>query len=139
MSTILLVEDVPDLALYEARLLTAQGHHVIRCSGGPTPFSACPMIRDGVCRLVDAADIIVFACQLYMPIPRRTYRGIHLLRAYRDHPIYGRLPMLVVAFGAPADLGGSGPIETLKQFSEPHEIVEAVDRLLAGTRVTAKV
>lgn len=130
MSTILLVEDAPDLGLYEGRILAAEGHNILRCSGGPTPFAACPMMRDGVCSLVDAADVIVFACQMFTPMPHRSYRGIHLLRAYRDHPVYGRLPMLVVAYGAPDDLGGSGPIERLEKFSEPDAIVAAVDRLL---------
>ena len=89
------------------------------------------MLQNGVCALAEAADLILFACQLFAPLPHRTYRGIHLLRAYRAHPVYGRLPMLLVTYGAPDDLGGIGPIEHLEKFSDPNTIVEAVDRLLA--------
>lgn len=33
MATILLVEDAPDLSLYEANHLEAAGHRVLRCGG----------------------------------------------------------------------------------------------------------
>jgi len=131
VASILLVEDAPDLGLYEASLLEQEGHTVLRCSGGPTPFAACPMMRDGSCPVADAADLIIFSCGVYAPLRHRTYRGVHLLRAYREHPVYGRLPMLVVAVGAPDDLLGSGPIEAVAKFADPKEIVHAVDRLLA--------
>lgn len=138
MAKILLVEDTQDLGLYEAQVLEAQGHHVLRCCGGPTPFAACPMMRDRSCPLPDAADLIIFSCGLYGSIRHRTYRGIHLLRAYRDHPIYGRLPMLAVAFGVPDDLGGSGPIEKIEKFADPNDVVDAVERLLARSTVRMK-
>jgi len=134
MACILLVEDAPDLGLYEARLLEAEGHTVFSCSGGPTPFQACPMMQRGTCPVADAADLIVFSCRLFGPLPHRTYRGLHLLRQYRAHPVYGGLPMLVVAVGAPDDLDGTGPIEQVAKFSDPSDIVDAVDRLLERTR-----
>ncbi|HLW15785.1 MAG TPA: hypothetical protein VKV69_00300 [Actinomycetota bacterium] len=131
MASILLVEDAPDLGLYEAGLLEQHGHTVLRCSGGPTPFAACPMMRDGSCPVADAADLIIFSCGVYAPLRHRTYRGVHLLRAYREHPAYGRLPMLVVSVGAPDDLLGTGPIEMVAKFADPKQIVGAVERLLA--------
>lgn len=133
VATILLVEDAPDLALYEATLLEAGGHRVLRCWGGPSPFAACPMMRTGSCSLPDAADLIVFACGLVAPVRHRTYRGIHLLRRYRRHRRYGRLPMLVVAFGIPDDLEGIGPLERVEKFADPKQILAAAERLLSVT------
>lgn len=133
MASILLVEDAPDLGLYEAQLLEKEGHTILRCSGGPTPFAACPMMREGSCPVADAADLIIFSCSMFGPLQHRTYRGIHLLRTYREHPFYGRLPMLVVAVGAPDDVGGSGPIDKVAKFADPQEIIYAVDRLLQRT------
>ena len=138
MASILLVEDVPDLGLYEAKLLEQEGHFVLRCSGGPTAFAACPMMRDGTCPVVDAADLIIFSCRMFGPLQHRSYRGIHLLRAYREHPEYGRLPMLVVGVGAPDDLGGSGPILQVAKFADPSEVVSAVDRLLERTKESVR-
>lgn len=132
MSTILLVKDVLDLGLVESKRLEAEGHHILRCWGGPTPFAACPMMREGWCALPHAADLIVFSCDMSTPVPHRTYRGVHLLRAYREHPAYGRLPMLVGALGVPDDIGGSGPIQTIETPATPETIVQGVRRLLAG-------
>jgi CheY-like chemotaxis protein len=129
MATILLVEDAPDLGLFEAGLLERHGHHVIRCAGAPAPFTACTMLRRGRCPLPDTADLIVFSTALHAA-KGRTYRGIDLLRAYRNHPVYGGIPMLVVAFGAPSDLSGRAPIEFVEKFSPPHSIVEAAERLI---------
>jgi CheY-like chemotaxis protein len=129
MATILLIEDVPDLGLFEAGLLERLGHHVIRCVGTPAPFTACTMLRRGRCPLPDVADLIVFSSALHA-MKGRTYRGVDLLRAYRNHAVYGGIPMLVIAFGAPSDLSGRAPIEFLEKFSPPHTIVEAVERLL---------
>ncbi|HEV2685400.1 MAG TPA: hypothetical protein VGW79_02050 [Actinomycetota bacterium] len=137
MATILLVEDAPDLGLYEAKLLEQEGHTVLRCSGGPTPFAACPMLRDGSCPVADAADLIIFSCRLFGPLPHRTYRGTDLLRVYRDHPVYGRLPMLVVAVGAPDDVGGSGPIEEVAKFAAPWDVVGTVHQLLERAKQPA--
>ena len=137
MAKILLVEDQPDLVLYETRLLEAAGHRVIRCPGGPTPFAACPMMRRGSCALPESVDLIVFDCGMFGPLRHRTYRGIHLLRAYRRHPWYGRLPMLVITESLPRDLGGSGPIDSLPKFSEPHVLVEAIETMLVRSALGA--
>jgi CheY-like chemotaxis protein len=130
VASILLVEDAPDLGVYEAGVLEQHGHTVLRCSGGPTPFAACPMIPDGSCPVADAADLIIFSCGMFGPLRHRTYRGIHLLRAYREHPVYGRLPMMVVSVGAPDDLGGTGPVQIVAKFASPNDIVDAVEQLL---------
>ena len=139
MAKILLVEDVPDLGMYEARLLEAEGHFVMRCSGGPTPFAACPMLRIGSCPLADAADVIVFSCGLIAPMQHRSYRGIHLLNAYREHAQYGKLPMAIVAFGVPDYIAGTGPVERIDKFANPRDIIEAVDRLVALSKANRLV
>jgi hypothetical protein len=131
MATVLLVEDQPDLGLYEADLIEANGHRVIRCSGGPSIFSACPMMRGHPCSLADSADMILFSCRLIAPIRGRTYRGSHLLRAYRAHPVYGRKPMLIVSVGMRKDVGGTGTIEYVEKFSGPSQVLEAVERLVS--------
>jgi hypothetical protein len=97
MATILLVEDGATLSPEVTRFLQAAGHRVVRCGGGPTPLAACLLLRLGRCALVDGADLLVFACTLTLPLPGRSYRGIHLLRAYRAHSDYGRLPLVLVA------------------------------------------
>lgn len=137
MATVLLVEDAPDLGLYEAGLLRQAGHRTIQCSGGPgpSPSSACPLLRTGSCSLADAADLILFSGGLFS-MRGRNYSGEHLIHAYRSHPRYGRLPMLVVSVGRPRPLGGSGPFEHVEKFSAPFLIVEAVERLL-GLRLPA--
>lgn len=138
MATILLVEDQPDLGLFEAGLLEDQGHRVIRCGGGPTPLSACPLMRYGSCALADSADLILFGCGMFA-MRGRTYGGVHLLRAYRAHPDYGRLPMVVVSLGAPDSLEGSGPIERVDKFSAPGAVVAAVNRLLERARARREI
>lgn len=130
MANILLVEDTPDLGLFEAMLLESSGHRVLRCSGGPTPFAACPLMRVGSCPVADAAELIIFSCGMVHSLPHRTYRGEHLLRAYRSHPGYGSLPMLLIAPKEPAGLEGTGRIETIEKFSQPRRVVDAVERLL---------
>ena len=134
MATILLIEDVPDIGLYEAGLLEAQGHRVIRCGGAPSPLAACSLLRFGHCPLPDVADLIVFSTALYTPTRHRTYRGMDLLSAYRRHPVYGRIPMLVVTIGAPRDIEGRSAIEFVEKFSPPREILAAVGRLLDPAR-----
>jgi len=129
MATILLVEDQPDVGLYEAQILEAAGHRILRCMGGPTLFAACPLLRTGRCSLVDQADIIVFSLPMFS-LHGRSYRGEHLLRAYRSHPDYGRLPMVVISIGTPPDLPGRGPLTRVDKFSDPHVVVRAVDDLL---------
>jgi hypothetical protein len=115
------------------RLLEAAGHRVVCCGGGPTPLAACPLLRYGRCSLVDGADLLVFACALTLPLPGRSYRGIHLLRAYRAHPDYGRLPLVLVAIAPPHNLAGAGPIEVVETYTDPAAVVAAVNRLLQPT------
>lgn len=136
MATILLVDGGATVDLELTRLLEAAGHRVVRCGGGPTPLAACWLLRYGRCPLVDGADLLVFACPLALPLPGRSYRGIHLLRAYRAHPDYGRLPLVLVAIAPPRELGGTGPTEVVENHTEPAAVVAAVDRVLrarAGT------
>lgn len=135
MAVILLIEDQPDIGTYEADVLESAGHRIIRCVGGPTLFGACPLLQRGRCSLVDSADMIVFSLPMFS-MRGRTYRGEHLLRAYRSHSDYGRLPMLIVSLGTPADLPGTGPLERVDKFSSPNAVLEAVARLLPGTMLT---
>jgi CheY-like chemotaxis protein len=130
MATILLVEDGADVGRELPGLLAAAGHRVLRCGGGPTPLGACLLLRQGRCPLPDAAQLLVFACTLNLPLPGRSYRGIHLLRAYRAHPDYGRLPLVLVAVAPPQDLQGSEPTEVVGTFADPAGVLAAVNRLL---------
>jgi hypothetical protein len=130
MASILLVEDVPDLGLYEAKVLEAAGHTVLRCTGGPTEFAACPMLRNQECPVADAADVIIFSAGLFGPIRHRLYGGVNLLRAYRAHPVYGRIPMLLVSYGMPTDLAGTGRLIRIEKRTDPERILDAVDTLL---------
>jgi len=130
MASILLVEDGPGVGRQLPGLLAAAGHRVLRCGGGPTPLAACLLLRQGSCPLPAAAELLVFACTLNLPLPGRSYRGIHLLHAYRAHPDYGRLPMVLVAVAAPQDLQGPGPTEVVGTFADPAAVLAAVNRLL---------
>lgn len=130
MATILLVDCGATVDREVTRLLEAVGHRVVRCGGGPTPLAACLLLRYGRCSLVDSADLLIFACPLALPLPGRSYRGIHLLRAYRAHPDYGRLPLALVAVAAPHNLGGTGPLEVTETHTDPAAVVAAVNRLL---------
>jgi CheY-like chemotaxis protein len=130
MAIILLVEDGTGVGREVTSLLEAAGHRVLRCGGGPTPLGACLLLRQGRCPLPDAAQLLVFACTLNLPLPGRSYRGIHLLRAYRVHPDYGRLPLVLVAVAPPQDLQGPGPIEVVGTFADPAGVLAAVNRLL---------
>ncbi len=130
MAGILLVEDGPGIGRELTGLLAAAGHRVVRCGGGPTPLAACPLLRQGSCPLPDAAQLLVFACTLGLPLRGRSYRGSHLLRAYRAHPDYGRLPLVLVAVAPPQDLEGSGPTELVGTFADPAAVLAAVNRLL---------
>ena len=67
---------------------------------------------------------------LDLPLRGRSYRGIHLLHAYRAHPDYGRLPLALVAVAPPQDLKEPGPTEMVETFTEPAVVVAAVHRLL---------
>jgi CheY-like chemotaxis protein len=130
MANILLVEDQAGIGRQLPGLLAAAGHRVVRRGGGPTPLGACLLLRHGRCPLADAAELLVFACTLDLPVSGRSYRGIHLLRAYRAHPDYGRLPMVLVAVAPPRDLQGSGPTEVVETFGDPNGVLAAVNRLL---------
>ena len=130
MATILLIEDGPGIGGQLPSLLAAAGHRVLLCGGGPTPLAACPLLRQGHCPLADAAELLVFACPLDLPLRGRSYRGIHLLHAYRAHPDYGRLPLVLVAVAPPQDLEGPGPTETVATFTDPAAVLAAVHRLL---------
>lgn len=133
MATILLVEDTPDLGLFEAKLLEAAGHRVVRCAGAPSQFSVCPLLRGRSCSLADEADLIMFSCRLFTEMQGRAYRGIQLLRAYRAHPAYSRLPFVVVSLGTPGKLEGIGPVEVVQKYGDPAEVINAVKRLLTKT------
>jgi len=135
MATVLLVEDWPDLGIYEAEILEAEGHTVLRCTGGPSPFGACPMLRDGACRLADACDVIVVSGAPTMPLRYRTYRGRDLIRAYRRHPAYGRKPMLVVSFEPIDCVEGMGPLARIEKHSNPAKVLGAVEALLSHAHV----
>jgi hypothetical protein len=130
MASILLIEDGPGIGGQLPGLLATAGHRVLRCGGGPTPLAACPLLRQGRCLLADAAELLVFACPLDLPLRGRSYRGRHLLRAYRRHPDYGRLPLVLVAIAPPPDLEGTGPIELVDTFTDPAAVLAAVHRLL---------
>jgi CheY-like chemotaxis protein len=131
VATILLVEDVLDIGAYEASLLEAAGHTVIICRGTPVPFGACPLMRDGACTVADRADLLLFSAGLFAPVGGQPFRGLDLLRRYRRHPAYGRLPCVVVALGTPGDLPGDGPVRVVGKFSPPRRVVAAVEELLA--------
>jgi hypothetical protein len=137
MASILLIEDGPGVGRQLTSLLAAAEHRVLRCGGGPTPLAACPLLRQGRCPLADAAELLVFACPLDRPLRGRSYRGIHLLHAYRAHPDYGRLPLVLVAVAPPQDLEGPGPTEMVETFTEPAVVVAAVHRLLQPRPVAA--
>jgi hypothetical protein len=130
MATILLIEDGPGLGRQLPGLLAAAGHRVLRCGGAPTPLAACPLLRQGRCPLPEAAELLVFACPLGLPLRGRSYRGIHLLRAYRTHLDYGQLPLVLVAVALPYDLEGPGPTELVDTFADPAAVLAAVNRLL---------
>jgi CheY-like chemotaxis protein len=129
MASILLIEDGPGVGRQLTSLLAAAGHRVLRCGGGPTPLAACPLLHQGRCPLADAAELPVFACPLGLPPRGRSYRGIHLLHAYRAHPDYGRLPLVLVAM-APAGSGGTGADRSGGDVHRPAVVVAAVHRLL---------
>jgi hypothetical protein len=130
MATILLIEDGPGIGRQLPSLLAAAGHRVLLCGGGPTPLAACPLLRQGRCPLPDAAELLVFACPLDLPLRGRSYRGSHLLHAYRAHLDYGRLPLVLVATAPPHDLAGTGPTELIATFEDPAAVLAAVNRLL---------
>lgn len=131
MARILLVEAAPDLGLFEAGVLEDAGHRVLRCAGAPTPLASCLMLRDGACPLPEAADLIVFSVPAAVPLRGHPYTGGQILRAYRAHPAYGRLPMVVVDVVDPGRLPGPGPVRFVPRFTSPRRVVETIERMLA--------
>lgn len=132
-ATILLVEDAPDLALDEAPALESAGHRVVRCGGSRMPYSACPLLRFGECSIAAPADLIIFSVPLGgVRFRGWAYSGTDLLRAYRAHPRFGRLPMLIVSVGDPGPLEGIGPVEIVDRHSMPGVVARAVERLLGA-------
>ena len=64
------------------------GHPVMICTG-PSPGTECPLLENGSCALVDAADGVIFRLDLDIPYHRE------MLRCYRD--LFGsRGPLHVV-------------------------------------------
>lgn len=130
MSTILLIEQAPDLRLFEVSALEAAGHKVFVCCGGRDAFAGCDLMRTGSCILPDIADVIVFTLPLRIELRGRTYRGEHLLRSYRDHAIYGAKPMLIVGEEIPLDLPGRGQVVFVPRHAEPDRILAAIGSLI---------
>ena len=137
MASILLIEDGPGVGRQLTSLLAAAGHRVLRCGGGPTPLAACPLLRQGRCPLADAAELLVFACPLDLPLRGRSYRGIHLLRAYRARPDYGRLPLVLVASRPRRIWRDRGRPRWSRRSPNPAVVVAAVHRLLQPRPVAA--
>lgn len=131
MATILLIEDAPGRGFGEAVALEAAGHRVLRCGGGPATFRPCPLLDHTARSLASTADLILFACPLYRPLWGRSYSGAELLHAYRSHPEYGSLPMVVLTAEDPGDVEGTGPLE-VAALASWSAAVEAVERLLAS-------
>lgn len=132
MRTVLVVQNAPD-GLVDVASLEDAGYLVRRCFGGQTTFAACPMLRKGDCPLPAGADVIVFAPGLFdVPVAHRTYRMIHVLRGYRRHPAYARLPMLVLADALPPKLGGSGPVWLLDPNTPSEELLRVLDAVAEG-------
>jgi CheY-like chemotaxis protein len=131
MATILLIEDAPGRGFGEAAALEAAGHRVLRCGGGPAMFTPCPLLDHTARSLASAADLIVFACPLFRPLWGRSYSGAELLHAYRSHPEYGSLPMVVLTAEDPGQIEGTGAVE-VAALTSWSEAVEAVERLLAS-------
>jgi hypothetical protein len=134
MATILLVEDGPGPAGEAGRLLRQAGHRVVLCGGGPGPYEVCPLLRYGTCPLAEAADLILLALRPFPPLVGRTYCGDQLIKAYRSHPDFGSVPMVIASAARPDAIEGAGPIEVIREDAEPHEIALAVEKLL--TRAT---
>jgi hypothetical protein len=88
------------------------------------------LVKDGPGVGRQLTSLLVFACPLGLPLRGRSYRGIHLLRAYRAHPDYGRLPVVLVAVAGPQGLEGRGSTELVDTFADPTAVLAAVDRLL---------
>ncbi len=60
----------------ERHLLEAMGHRVMVCPG-PSEDGRCPLVEDGSCAVVDAADGVVFRLDLDDPYHRQMLRCYH--------------------------------------------------------------
>lgn len=135
MATVLIVEDEADLAVYEAKLLEDAGHTVVMCGGARTPKGGCSLIRCGACELPETVDLILFSCRLFAPLEGQTSEGARMVRAYRSHPRYSHIPLLVVFVTGSVHLPGTGPIELIGKFNSPTSVLDSVSRMLqAGPR-----
>ncbi|MFA5890240.1 MAG: hypothetical protein WDA27_04685 [Actinomycetota bacterium] len=134
MATVLIVEDEPDLAVYEAKLLEDAGHCVVMCGGSRTPKGGCDLIRCGVCAVPETVDVILFSCRLFAPLEGQTSEGARMIRAYRSHPRYSHIPLLVVFVTGSTHLPGTGPIELIGKFNSPTSVLDSVSRLLQTDR-----
>lgn len=130
MATIVVVEDGQGVGAKAADLLQRSGHRVVLCGGGPGAFAPCPLLRLGHCGLLDHADLVIFSALLLGPLLARPYSGIELLRAYRRHPDYGGIPMVVSCVGDPGMLEGAGKVEVLLGRVGPDRLLDTAVRLL---------
>lgn len=135
-ATILLVEDHPDLSMFEAGILEAEGHTVYRCGGSPVPCGDCPVLKGDPCSLADAADVLIISTGMIGPVGPASRVGAPtgqmLVEAYRAHDRYGWLPTLVVSATRPTVEEGIGPFVWIPKHSAPEAIVGVVHDLIAS-------
>ena len=112
-------------AFARLRVLEAAGYHVSWCPGPDGhPARRCPLVTDGSCPLVDAADVVVTALRLHQASTRDVLDAI--ARARPDLPV-------VVEATAPsaarwADAVGDRPVICAPTSST--ELVAAVGEAL---------
>lgn len=133
VASILIVSDGHGPAENAGALLRQAGHLVMSCGGGPGPFSPCPLLRLGHCPLAESTDLIIFAFRAFPPAGR-IYGGAELFRAYRFHPDFGAVPMVVAVEVPDESLEGRGPIAFLGSTFDPITIARAAMQLLASSR-----
>lgn len=132
MAVVLVIQDTPE-GIVDLHALEDAGHLVRRCFGSASTFAACPMLRTGDCPLPAGAQVIVFAPGfLDAPVAHRSYRMVHVLRGYRRHPAYARLPVVLVADRIPEGLGGSGTIRLLPPSASASALHAAIEEAATG-------
>lgn len=136
MADLLWVQDEGRLDALQVAL-EERGHRILTCGGGPAPFQPCTLLRSGGCAVAEAARLILFGASLDLPMLGHTYAARQILIAYREHELYGRLPMVVMGVGDPGLLPGRGPLVVVD--SDPVIVVEAVESLLGATLEVARV